>query len=171
MNRNDFAVTTYDSHLDAENDVKALQRAGFDMRRVSIIGKDYSTEEQVVGFFNAGDRAKFFGKYGAFFGGLAGMLFGAAFLFVPLAGHIVILGPLAATLIGALEGATLVGGATALVGALTALGVPRDSVLRYARAIKAGKFLLVVHGDANDIERARDILAATGLKSFESMAA
>jgi hypothetical protein len=155
MNPNDFAVATYDSHLQAENDVKALQRAGFDMRRISIIGKDYSTEERVVGFFNAGDRAKFFGKYGAFFGGLVGMLFSAAFLFVPLAGHIVVLGPLASTMVGALEGAALGGGASALVGALRALGVPRDSVLRYASAIKAGKFLLVVHGDASEIQRAR----------------
>jgi hypothetical protein len=167
MNDN-LAVATYNDHLEAENDVKALQRAGFDMRKISIIGKDYTTEERVVGFFNARDRAKFLGKYGAFWGGLFGMLFGAAFLFVPVLGHIVVLGPLASTLVGGLEGAAVAGSVSALVGALTALGIPKDSVLRYATAIRADKFVLVVHGNANDIQRARDILAMTKLKTFET---
>lgn len=163
-----LAIATYDDHREAERDVKTLQRAGFDMRRISIIGKDYATEERVVGFFNASDRAKFLGKFGAFWGGLFGMLFGAAFLFVPVVGHVVVLGPLASTLVGGLEGAALAGGAGALAGALSALGIPKDSVLRYATAIRAEKFLLVVHGDATDIERARDALASTKMKTFET---
>jgi hypothetical protein len=167
MNPKDLAVATYDAHVQAETAVKALQRSGFDMKRISIIGRDYSTEEHVVGFFNAGDRARFFGKYGAFWGGLFGMLFGAAFLFVPVVGHIVVLGPLASTVVGGLEGAALAGGVSAIVGALTALGIPRDSVLRYETAIKANRFLLVVHGDAKDIQRARDVLAATEPKAFD----
>ena len=83
-------------------------------------------------------------------------------LFVPVVGHIVILGPLAATLVGGLEGAALGGGAGALVGALSALGIPRDSVLRYETAIKANKFLVIVHGGADAIQRARDVLATAG---------
>lgn len=65
-NSPDIAVAIYDQHTRAEAGVKALQRAGFDMKKISIIGKDYETEEHVVGFLNAGDRAKIFGKLGAF---------------------------------------------------------------------------------------------------------
>jgi hypothetical protein len=136
------------------------------MRKVSIIGKDYSLEEHVVGFYNGPERAKFFGKLGAFWGGLFGMLFGAAFLFFPVVGHIVILGPLAAVVAGGLEGAVIVGGLSALAGALSAIGIPRNSVLRYERDIRAGKFMLVVHGEAKDIERAREILTRTRLATF-----
>ena len=82
-NNPDIAVALYDQHTQAENAVKALQRAGFDMKKISIIGKDYETEEHVIGFLNAGDRAKIFGKYGAFWGGLMGVLFGSALIFVP----------------------------------------------------------------------------------------
>jgi heat induced stress protein YflT len=167
MNPNDLAVATYDTHLKAEHAVIALQRAGFDMRRISIIGRDYSTEEQVVGFFNAGDRARFFGKYGAFWSGLFGMLFGAAFLFAPVVGHIVVFGPLASTIVGGLEGAAVGSGVSALLGALSALGVPKNSVLRYATAILADRFLLVVHGDSNEIQRARDVLAATDVNRID----
>jgi hypothetical protein len=116
----------------------------------------------VVGYLNAGDRAKIYGKYGAFWGGLMGVLFGSAMLFVPVVGHVVVLGPLAAALFGGLQGAVLVGGFSALAGALMALGIPRDSVLRYETALKANKFMLVVHGDAQEIKRAQELLKSTG---------
>jgi uncharacterized membrane protein len=163
----DIAVALYDQHSQAENAVKTLQRAGFDMKKISIIGKDYETEEHVLGFFNAGDRARIFGKYGAFWGGLIGILFGSALLFIPVVGHVVILGPLAAMLFSGLQGAVVVGGVSALAGALTAIGIPKDSVLRYETALKANKFVLMVHGDSQDIARARDVLKSSGMSSFE----
>ena len=167
MTKTDIAVAVYDNHTQAESAVKALQRAGFDMKKLSIIGRDYHTEEHVVGFLNAGDRAKFFGKLGAFWGGLMGMLFGSALLFVPVVGHVIILGPLAATIFAGLQGAVLVGGASALVGALMAIGIPKDSVLRYETALKSDKFLLIVHGDAQEIKRAHELLTTSGLASFD----
>ena len=161
MSKVDLAVAVYDSHEQAEAAVRELAKAGFDMKTISILGKDYQTEESVTGYFNAGDRAKFFGKFGAFWGGLAGLLFGSAMLFVPVVGHIIILGPIAATLAGGLEGAVLGGGAGALVGALSSVGIPKNSVLRYETAIKANKFLVLIHGEADAILRARNVLAAT----------
>ncbi|WP_420994620.1 general stress protein [Cupriavidus sp. 30B13] len=153
------AVTAlYDTHVLAEDAVRRLASAGVDMKAISIVGKDYHTEEHVVGYFNTGDRARFFGKLGAFWGGLAGILFGSALMFIPVFGHIVVLGPLAAMVASGVEGAVLGGGASALVGALTAIGVPKDSVLRYETALKADKFLVVVHGDAEAVSRARSVL-------------
>jgi uncharacterized membrane protein len=163
----DIAVALYDQHTQAENAVKALQRAGFDMKKISIIGKDYETQEHVIGFLNAGDRARIFGKYGAFWGGLMGILFGSALIFIPILGHIVILGPLAAMLVSGVEGAVAVGGLSALAGALMSIGIPKDSVLRYETALKANKFALVVHGDSQEIARARDLLKSSGLSSFD----
>jgi hypothetical protein len=162
MSKADFAVAVYDTHGLAETAVKDLAKAGFDMKTISIIGKDYHTEEHVMGYLNAGDRARFFGKLGAFWGGLAGVLFGSALMFVPVVGHLVVLGPVAATLFGGLQGAVLGGGASALFGALTAMGIPKDSVLRYETALKADKFLIVIHGAADDIQRARSVLVAAG---------
>ena len=80
--KTDIAVAVYDSHIHAEAAVRALQRAGFDMKKISIIGKEFHTEEHVIGYFNAGDRAKVYGKYGAFWGGLMGVLFGSAMLLI-----------------------------------------------------------------------------------------
>jgi hypothetical protein len=168
MSKTDIAVAVFNSHGQAEDAVQRLAKAGFDMKKISIVGKDYHTEEQPVGYFNAGDRAKFFGKLGAFWGGLAGILFGSALLFVPVVGHVVVLGPLAATLAAALQGAVLGGGISALVGALTALGIPKDSVMRYETAVKADKFLVIVHSGVDDLPRAHELLAAAGSSDVQS---
>lgn len=171
MRKTDIAVAVYDSHLHAEEAVHKLAEAGFDMKTISILGKDYHTEENVVGYFNAGDRARFFGKFGAFWGGLAGVLFGSALMFVPVVGHIVVLGPLAATIAGGLQGAVLGGGLSALVGALTSIGVPKNSVLRYETALKADKFLVIVHGGGDQIRRAQEVLSAAGSSDVQAHAA
>lgn len=167
----DLAIATYALHSEAENAVKALQLAGFDMKKISIIGRDYRLEEHVVGFLNAGDRARIFGKLGAFWGGLIGILFGSALLFIPVVGHVVVLGPLAAMIFSGLEGAALVGGSSALVGALTAIGIPRNSVLRYETSLKADHFMLIVHGSAEDVLQAKNLLKTSGHLSFDHHAA
>ncbi len=162
MNTKDLVVAVFDTHSQAEQAIRTLYEAGFDMKKVSIIGKDYHTEEQFVGYFNAGDRAVFFGKFGALWGGLAGLLFSSAFLFVPVLGHLVVLGPIASAIAGGLQGAALGGGIGALAGALSAVGVPKDSVQRYTTELKADKFLVMVHGDGDVIARARELLAGAG---------
>ncbi len=162
-----LTVAVFDSHRLAEAAVLALHSAGFDMKKISIIARDYETEAHVIGFLNAGDRARIFGKFGALWGGLMGILFGSAFMFIPVVGHLVVLGPIAAALASGLEGAAALGGASALVGALTALGMPRNSVLRYETDLKANKYMLVVHGDAADIEKASALLKSSGYSSID----
>src|ERR1700723_1855381 len=103
-------VAIFDSHDRAEDAIRELQKSGFDMKKLSIIGKDYHTEENVVGYYNTGDRMKYWGKMGAFWGGIWGLLFGAAFFVVPGIGPVLVAGPVAAWIVAALEGAAVVGG-------------------------------------------------------------
>ena len=114
MSETNSVVAIYETHTQAEEAVKELQRSGFDMKKMSIVGKDYHTDEHVVGYYNTGDRMMYWGKMGAFWGGLWGMLFGAAFFAIPGIGPILVAGPLVAWIIGALEGAVVVGGLSAL---------------------------------------------------------
>ena len=152
-------VAVFTSHDQADAAIKALQKAGFDMHNLSIVGKDYQTDEHAVGYYNLGDRVKFWGKKGAFWGGLAGILFSSAFLVIPLVGQIVVLGPLVSSLIGGLEGAAVVGGTSALFAALAGLGIPKNSVVQYEEEVKAGKFLVIAHGTADEVARAKTVLA------------
>jgi hypothetical protein len=160
-------VAIYDTHLEAEAAVKEIQRAGFDMKKLSIVGRDYHTDEQVVGYYNSGDRMLYWGKAGAFWGGLWGLLFGSAFFWVPALGPLLVAGPLVAWIIGALEGAVVFGGLSAVGAALFGLGVPRDSVLRYETALKSGSYVVIAHGTPEDVVRAHDIIVGTSPKAIE----
>jgi len=158
MNEKNSVVAIYGTHAQAEEAVKELQRAGCDMKKLSIVGKDYRTDESVVGYYNAGDRMKYWGTQGAFWGGLWGMLAGAAFFAIPGIGPILIAGPLVTWIIGALEGAALVGGASALGAALYSIGIPKDSVIQYEAALKAEKFLVLAHGSHDEVARAQEVM-------------
>jgi Heat induced stress protein YflT domain len=168
MPETNSVVAVYSSHTDAESAVKDLQRSGFPMAQLSIVGKDYHSEEHVVGYYNTGDRMKYWGKLGAFWGGLWGFLIGAAFFWIPGIGPVLVAGPLVAWLVAALEGAVLGGGLSALGAALFSIGIPRNSVLQYETSVGAGKFLLVAHGTEAEVGHAREILQSS--RGAESVA-
>ncbi len=161
MSKQNSVVAIFESHSQAEDAIRELQKSGFDMKKLSIVGKDYHTDEHVVGYYNTGDRMMYWGKLGAFWGGLWGMLFGSAFFLVPGVGPLLVAGPLVAWIVGALEGAAVVGGFSALGAALVSIGIPKDSVLQYEASVKAGKFLLILHGTPQEVERAKDSLDNT----------
>lgn len=124
-------IAVYNSHEEAEEAVRELQGAGFDMQKLSIVGKDYQIEEEVVGYYTTGERMKAWGKAGAFWGGLWGLLFGSAFFLVPGIGPLFVAGPVVGWIIGALEGAVVVGGLSALGAGLYSIGIPEDSIIEY----------------------------------------
>jgi uncharacterized membrane protein len=155
-------VAIYETHTGAEAALKELQKAGLDMKRLSIIGQDFHTEEHATGFYTSGDRMKFWGVRGAFWGSLWGVLFGGAFFFIPVLGPLVVMGPLVGWLVGALEGAALGGAAGVLAAALGSIGIPDDSIVKYELDVKAGKFLVLARGTPEMIAHAHVVLGTTG---------
>jgi uncharacterized membrane protein len=166
MSTSNSVVAIYDTHEQAERSVKELQEAGIDMTSLSIAAKDTHTDEQVVGYYNTGDRMKHWGKVGAFWGGFWGLLFGSALFAIPGLGPILVAGPLVAWIVAGLEGAVVVGGVSALGAGLIGIGIPKDSVLKYEVALKTDKFLLIVHGTPDAVEKAKDIIAGTAHESY-----
>ena len=166
-NANNAVVAIYKSHTEAEAAVKELQHSGFDMKKLSIVGRDYHTDEHVIGYYNAGDRMKYWGKMGAFWGGIWGLLFGSAFFLIPGVGPLLVAGPLVGWIVGALEGAVVVGGLSAVGAGLCSLGIPKDSILRYETAVKTGKFVVIAHGTAEEATRAREIINRTNPEALE----
>jgi hypothetical protein len=151
----------FNTHAEAEDAVRSLDRSGFDVKKLSLVGKGFHSEEHPVGFYTLGDKVRAWGGVGAFWGGIWGLLFAPAVFFIPGIGLLALAGPVVSVLVGALEGAVVVGGVSAVGAALTEIGVHKDHVIRYETAIKADKFLLVVHGDVADLEKARKVLTAS----------
>jgi len=112
-------VAIYALHSDADNAINLLKKGNFNIKRLAIVGKSYHTEEDVVGYYNTGDQMKHWGKMGAFWGGLWGLLVGSAFFLIPGVGPVVVAGSAVTWIVGALESAVVVGGLSALgAGAL-----------------------------------------------------
>ena len=161
MAQNDAVIAVFTDRQGAEAGIKKLAEAGFDMKQLTLVGKGYHSEEKVVGFYNLGDRVKFWGKNGAFWGGLWGLFLGGLFMTVPGVGPVVVLGYFAAVVASAVESAVVVGGLSALGAALYSIGIPKDSVINYDSAVKADGFLVMAHGTAEDVARAKAILNTT----------
>src|SRR5579863_2863765 len=169
-------VAIYPTHTEADQSVKELQRGGIDLHKLSIVGKGYHTDEHAIGYYNTGDRMKYWGKIGAFWGGFWGLLFGSAFFMIPGLGPILAAGPVVAWIVAALEGAAVVGGVSALGAGLYSMGIPKDSIVKYEAALKTDQFLLIVHGTAAEVAQAKDIIETThpaqlSLHSSEAKAA
>ena len=158
MEKPEAVIAVFADHATAEAAVKKLNLAGFDIKYLSVIGKGYHVDEQVVGFYNQGDRIRFWGTRGAFWGGLWSLFFGGVVLTLPLVGPVIALGYLAPAIVAIVEGAVLVGGVSAIAAALYGLGIPKDSVLQYETAIKADSFLVMAHDTPSRIALAKGIL-------------
>ena len=135
-------VAGYRSHPDAETAIRTLAKVGMPMDKISIIGRNFETREDVQGFYRPADAALEGGAAGAWFGGLFGLLLGTGLFVIPVIGPLLVLGPLAGLVAGAITGA----GAGALVSGLVLLGIPQAQAIKYQERIQTGEFLVVVHG-------------------------
>jgi len=167
MTTENTIISVFNTHAEAEEAVKALDKQGFDMEKLSIVGKGYQTEEHPVGFYTKGDRVRTWGSVGAFWGGIWGLLFAPAVFFIPGIGLVALAGPIVATLMAALEGAVVVGGLSALGAALYSMGIAEDEVIKYETALKADKYVLILHGAEEETDKARQILNAMKIEEIE----
>ncbi|HVA14022.1 MAG TPA: general stress protein [Stellaceae bacterium] len=159
MLQSESVIAVFGEHQEADAAVKKLMNAGIMLENLSIVGKGYHSEEKIVGFYNIGDRIKFWGKRGALWGSLWGLFVGGVSLTIPGLGPIMVLGYLATIIVSAVEGAIMGGGLSMLGAALYSAGVPRGSIVQYEQAVKADGFLVIVHAALEELARARAILA------------
>jgi hypothetical protein len=155
------SVYVFNTHTEAEDAIRLLNSSGFDVKKLSLVGRGYHSEEHPVGFYTVGDKIKAWGGMGAFWGGIWGLLLAPAVFFLPGVGAVAMAGPLVSALVGALEGAVVVGGVSALGAALMDMGLSKEHIIKYESALRADKYVLLVHGSAEEIEKASSILSSS----------
>jgi len=148
----------YERQEDAESVVARLQSAGFDMRKVSVVGKEDLGSQQVFGYYRDGGRIKYWGRSEKFWGPLWEELDGWAFFSVPGIGPVVVAGPLAGWIVATLSTAVIFGGMTALGTGLYSIGISQDQVLFCEGALREGRYLVLAHGSASAVHTAKEIL-------------
>jgi hypothetical protein len=148
----------YERQEEAESVVGRLQSAGFDMRKVSVVGKEDLGSRQVFGYYREGGRIKYWGRSEKFWGPLWETLDGWAFFSVPGIGPVLVAGPLAGWMVATLSNAVIFGGLTALGTGLYSIGISQDEVLLCEGALREGRYLVLAHGSASAVRTAKEIL-------------
>jgi hypothetical protein len=153
------SVYVFDTHVKLESAIRSLSESGFDVKKLSMIGKGYRSEEHPVGFYTADNRIQAWGGLSAFWGDMWGLLLAPAIFWLPGFGLMAMAGPVVSALVGQSKGAAVVDGVSALCAALTQSGVPKDQLTKYEAALRADKYVLMVHGNAARLAKARSVLA------------
>lgn len=153
---------------EAEQAVRRLGEHGFAISNVSIVASDLTSEREIRGFVSTGDVARRGAGMGGWMGGIFGLLIGAALVWVPGFGPLVIAGPLAAMILAGIEGAAVGVAGGGLLGGLIGLGVSREHVLKYEDHLRGGHYLVIAHGSPDEVSRAEDILRREPHLALES---
>lgn len=154
-------IGVYQTMSEVEEAVRMLDKGGFPIKQVSFVAQDMQSETEVHGYVTTGDVAKAGARTAAWVGGIFGLLVGAAFIWVPGFGPLLVAGSFASMLLGSMEGVMAGAAGGGLLGALVGWGVSKQHILKYEEHLKGGKYLLIAHGSTDEVTRAHNILQST----------
>lgn len=170
-------VALFDGQQEAERSVRLLLERDFPMDMLSVIAKGEASGDDPLGLYysSVGDRMKGWGSMGAFWGGLWGLLAGAAGLFViPGIGPVLAAGPVVEAIAAALAGAGLGGGAMAGAAAASEFtvamhrsGVPGEKLEMLQDAIGQGHYLIMLRLDEKESGKWQTLLGHAGARSVD----
>lgn len=152
-------VAVFESAASAEDAVARLERSGFDLSRLSLIGKEEPSAAHPVGIAVAGAHARIWGPRSKLWNALADSPAAMALAWVPFIGYVAAVGPVAFGLMGADWQMRAHPPASALARMLTIAGLSPGELATYEAAVRGGQILLLMHGTAAHAARARHVLA------------
>ena len=163
--KNRVLASVYSDEEKAKRVVTRLIEMNYQMDLISVLGRIHGSGDDSLGIYslNVGQRMKAWGEHGAFWGGLWGMLAGAAgFFIIPGVGPIAAAGFIVEALAGgAVIGAGVMAGAAALSQLAIAFhraGIPEETILVLHKAIEEGKYVLMLRGAETEIAQWREVL-------------
>jgi hypothetical protein len=167
-----LVVGMYTNQAHAQQLVEKLIQEDFPMDRISLLSRAGGAGDDMLGvtYHDTGDRMKAWGKHGAFWGAIWGLLAGASGMFVlPGLGTLLVAGPIVEALGAAIAGAAVAGGTMAgaaavshLASALHRIGIPEDELEQIESAIQAGQYVVILHCAPEESEKQARTLAWTG---------
>ncbi len=162
-------VAVYHDEAKAQRAIERLIDRGFPMDMMSVLGRVHASGDDVLGIYHltAGERVRAWAKQGAIWGGIWGLLAGAAGMFIlPGIGAVLAAGPIVETLVGAIGGAAV--GSAAMTGAAAAtrlatamhrIGIPEQQLVGLHREIENGKYLVLLRTASGETQEWKAILA------------
>jgi hypothetical protein len=150
-------IAVYDTHEKAVNAIKLLSHQDFPMENVSLLGKAEVIEDHIqIKSLDTIKKAPVIFGMGA--GTLVGLLSGVGVFAIPGFGFLYGAGALVGIIAG-LDLGLIAGGVISL---LSYTGIKEEEVVKCQEHLKEGKFMVIVKGAKEEIEKAHNILHAEG---------
>lgn len=161
-------IHLFSTHREAEHAVRTLASAGCNVRYLSLVGTGIESEEHPARLYSVAEKIRAGGGRGAFWGGVWGLLVAPTVFFLPGLGPVAVAGPLASSMVGAMENTLGDRFASALGAALIETGAGRNAILQCESALKIGNYVLIVHVSAPETKQVNGLLAARRSTARES---
>jgi hypothetical protein len=167
-------VAVFKSRERAERAIGRLIENDYPADRISLLGRGVINGDDILGVYHptALNRMKAWGKQGAIWGGLWGLLGGTAGAFAILGpGALLVIGPLVEGIAAAAAGAGAMAVAALLSEALVVLhrfGVPEEDLSRMEDAIKDGCIVMILQGNDVELEVQQHWLQWAGVISIQT---
>lgn len=156
---NHCVVAVYESFDQAREGVQALEKSTFPSEQVSLVTHSVPEEFLQGKVLQYGDETEKDAAKGAGLGGLLGLLLGTPLLMIPGVGQVLVAGPLATGLTGAIVGGFL--------GAMGGWGVHTDHAQQYEEQVKQGRLLVIANGDPQQVAEAQRLLRETAAENIQ----
>ena len=158
--------------------IESLIAEDFPMDRMSLLHHAGGTGDDTFGlvYRDSEERIKVWGRKGALWGALGGLVAGLTGVFVlPGIGAVLVAGPIVDALAGALAGATLAGGGLIGAAVLTAHGarshqleLNEEALRQLEKGVSAGGYLIILRVDEPSREAYRTRMLSGGATIVET---
>ena len=165
-------VAVFENKSRAERAISRLIENDYPPDRISLLGKGVASGDDILGIHDpaAADRMKSWGRQGALWGGLWGLIGGAAGTFaIPGLGTLFVIGWILDGVAAAAAGAGTMALAALLSEVLVRLhrfGVPEAELHGLEQAIREGSYVMILQGDEAELMPQRRWLQWAGAISL-----
>jgi hypothetical protein len=154
-------VSVFSNSIEIPPAVSKLAEAGFDMKRLSVVGRACRGNGKLAAYFRDGDRIRCWGEQSELWNSLYPVIQEWTLLNCPGTGLLLVVGLMAQWIVAVLNNSAIFGTLSVLGATLYSMGVAKDCVQDYEEALRKGNCLLVIHGTAQEIAKAKGILQST----------
>ena len=169
MLQENATASIYDNPEEVQGSLQELETSGFDLERVSVIGRAYRDQNEPVAYYRQGDRLKCWGALSEFWNGLRSVTREWVLFSCPGSGILLVVGSVAVCVEAVLNNSAIFVGMSALGATLYSMGLARDRVRDCEEALRKGSYLLIVHGPAREVMQAKNILQSANIMLSKEM--
>lgn len=151
-------VTIYSNPDQVQSALVQLEKFGFDLNRISVIGKAYRDQKELAAYYEQDKKLKCWGERSEFWNRLSSVIRKWVLFSCPGTGSLLVVGPIAVWIVAVLNNSAIFVGLSALGATLYSMGLAKDRVQDCEESLRKGSYLLIVHGPAQEVTQAKKIL-------------